>query len=110
MASESRDDLGVREFQKLIEDVYGSKDRARGLAGTFLWFVEETGELARALKRGEPNSPNLREEFADVFAWLSTLASIAGVDLAAAALEKYGKGCPRCAASPCACAEKSRLK
>jgi hypothetical protein len=32
MASESRDDLGVREFQKLIEDVYGSKDRARGLA------------------------------------------------------------------------------
>ena len=98
--------LTVRGFQDLIERTFGAKDRARGLAGTFMWFAEETGELARALKRGAADPANLREEFADVFAWLSTLASIAGVDLAEAATEKYGRGCPRCDAVPCTCPEK----
>jgi NTP pyrophosphatase (non-canonical NTP hydrolase) len=87
-------------FQRRIEALYGARDRARGLEGTFLWFVEEVGELARALKRGEPG--NLREEFADVLAWLVTLASMAGVEIAGAA-EKYARGCPRCRATPCAC-------
>ena len=43
------------------------------------------------------------EEFADVFAWLATLASISGVDLEAAACAKYGAGCPRCGGKPCRC-------
>jgi NTP pyrophosphatase (non-canonical NTP hydrolase) len=38
-----------------------------------------------------------------VLAWLSTLASIAGVDLEAAARKKYEAGCPRCKETPCAC-------
>lgn len=87
-------------FQRTIEDLYGSRDRSRGVDGTFLWFVEEVGELARALK-GE-DAQNLREEFADVLAWLATLASLAGVDLAGAA-QKYARGCPRCGATPCDC-------
>jgi NTP pyrophosphatase (non-canonical NTP hydrolase) len=90
----------VRAFQHLIEAIYGSRDRARGLATTFMWFVEEVGELSRALRRSD--RANLREEFADVFAWLVTLASIAGVDLSDAS-NKYLRGCPRCAAAPCAC-------
>ncbi len=91
---------GIREFQRGIEAAYLSRDRARGLSGTFLWFAEEVGELARALKRGEPR--NLREEFADCLAWLSTLASLAGVDLEEAAA-RYEAGCPRCGAVPCRC-------
>jgi NTP pyrophosphatase (non-canonical NTP hydrolase) len=43
------------------------------------------------------------EEFADVLAWLSTLATLLKVDLEEAALAKYGKGCPRCDTLPCAC-------
>jgi len=43
------------------------------------------------------------EEAADVLAWLSTICSLSGVDLEEAALAKYGKGCPRCAAIPCSC-------
>ena len=101
--------LTVRRFQQLIEETYGAKDRGRGLAGTFMWFAEEVGELARALKRKSPDRDNLHEEFADVFAWLATLASIADIDLAEAATRKYGAGCPRCSASPCACEEKSRF-
>ncbi len=103
------DQLSVRGFQELIEHVYGAKDRVRGLAGTFMWFAEEVGELARALKKKSPDRDNLHEEFADVFAWLATLASIAEIDLAEAAVKKYGRGCPRCSASPCACEEKSRF-
>jgi NTP pyrophosphatase (non-canonical NTP hydrolase) len=102
--------MTVRGFQELIETTYGAKDRGRGLAGTFMWFAEEVGELARALKRKTPDRDNLHEEFADVFAWLATLASIAEIDLAEAAARKYGRGCPRCDAAPCACEEKSRFK
>jgi NTP pyrophosphatase (non-canonical NTP hydrolase) len=93
--------MKIREFQQMIERIYGEKDRARGLAGTYMWFGEEVGELTRALRRG--NERELAGEFADVLAWLSTLASMAGVDLEAAATAKYAEGCPRCASAPCAC-------
>jgi len=95
--------MTIREFQALIEAVYGAKDGARGTAGTFMWFTEEVGELSRALRRG--NRAELEAEFADVLAWLSTLASLHGVDLQAAAAAKYASGCPRCHATPCACRE-----
>ncbi len=99
--------MTVGEFQRLIDATFGAKDRGRGLEGTFMWFTEEVGELSRALRRNV-RGPPLETEFADVLAWLSTLASIAGVDLEAAALAKYGGGCPRCRAIPCRCAEPAR--
>jgi NTP pyrophosphatase (non-canonical NTP hydrolase) len=102
------EDPTVRGFQTVIEQTFGSKDRARGLAGTFMWFTEEVGELARALKKNPPDDANLSEEFGDVFAWLATLASIAGVDLAEAS-RRYLEGCPRCRSIPCACAERTRF-
>jgi NTP pyrophosphatase (non-canonical NTP hydrolase) len=95
--------MNIRDFQQLIERIYGAKDGARGTAGTFMWFSEEVGELSRALRRGRREE--LEAEFADVLAWLSTLASLHGVDLDAAAAAKYGAGCPRCHATPCACHE-----
>lgn len=82
--------MTVRGFQKLIYDRYFASDNARGTAGTFLYLTEEFGELATALANcNRPNRPasedereNLEEEFADVLAWLATLANINGVDLA----------------------------
>ena len=94
--------MNIAEFQKKIEDIYYARDSARGLAGTHMWFCEEVGELTRALRRD--NRAELEGEFADVLAWLATLASIANIDLEQAAQKKYGKGCPRCHAAPCACA------
>ncbi len=91
----------LTDFQKRIEEIYLERDKARGLEGTCLWFVEEVGELVRALRRGERE--NLVEEFSDCMAWLATLASITGVDLEAAAWSKYEGGCPRCGGTPCAC-------
>ncbi len=94
---------GLRAFQKQIEAIYLERDQRRGLQGTLLWFVEEVGELVRALRRGERD--NLEEEFGDCLAWLSTLASISGIDLARVGFDKYGDGCPRCSATPCVCRE-----
>ncbi len=83
----SRDDITIAAFQKHIADRYEKHDRARGTAGTWLHFSEEVGELARALARND--RANLEEEFADVLAWLCTLANINDVDLAASVKKKY---------------------
>jgi len=80
-------DLTLAGFQKHIFDRYETVDRARGTPKTFLWFVEEIGELATALNGTD--RANLEEEFADVIAWLCTLANINDVDLAAAVTKKY---------------------
>lgn len=95
--------MSIAEFQRLIEEIYGAKDKARGTADTFMWLTEEVGELSRALRR--QGRAELEGEFADVFAWLATLASIEGVDLAEVVAAKYGAGCPRCSGTPCACTE-----
>ncbi len=93
--------MDIRAFQKQIEAIYYERDSARGLAGTHMWFCEEIGELTRALRRD--TREELAGEFADVLAWLATLASIAGIDLEEAALAKYESGCPRCSGTPCVC-------
>ncbi len=71
--------MHISEFQDLILKKYGNRDRQRGTAATFMWFIEEVGELATLLASdGEKDKD---EEFADVFAWLCTLANINDVDL-----------------------------
>jgi NTP pyrophosphatase (non-canonical NTP hydrolase) len=93
--------LSLTQVQKIIRDTYDSKDRRRGVEGTFMWFMEEVGELSAALRSG--TDAERAAEFADVVAWLATLANIAGVDLDAAVQAKYGKGCPGCRQIPCVC-------
>ena len=93
--------LTLSTFQELIRRTYGLKDSQRGVEGTFMWFMEEVGELAAALRSGTP--AERAAEFADVLAWLATLANGVNVDLEAAVNEKYGLGCPGCGAIPCAC-------
>jgi NTP pyrophosphatase (non-canonical NTP hydrolase) len=94
--------MTLSELQSLIRDTFGAKDANRGTAGTFMWFIEEVGELADALRANRPKA-HTAAEFADVLAWLATLANIAGVDLEDAVRTKYGTGCPECHRSPCAC-------
>lgn len=81
--------MEIREFQSLIAERYEQRDRERGVPRTFLWFMEEVGELATAL--ASQDQSNRQEEFADVFAWLCTLANISDVDLAQAC-RKYTDG------------------
>lgn len=94
--------MTISEFQDMIRRTYHERDRARGLEKDALWFVEEVGELAEAIRKGDRRG--MEEEMADVLAWLATLASLTNIDLEHAALTKYGHGCPRCHAIPCTCA------
>lgn len=94
---------GIGEFQNLIKEEYFHKDSQRGLAKTFIWFTEEIGEMARAIRTADKK--HLKEEFADVLAWLCTLANLTDVNLEKAALAKYERGCPRCGGKPCRCEE-----
>ena len=96
--------MNLRDFQSRLAETYGHKDRARGSAGTFMYLMEEVGELAEALR--EPAKHDLEGEFADCVAWLTSLANVAGIDLAAAVEKKYGNGCSRCGKAPCICLTK----
>jgi len=94
----SPDPLKLAEFQQLIHDRYYKADSQRGTPGTFMWLIEEVGELATTLHKVKGEAPHtsggstqedLEGEFADVLAWLCTLANINDVDLASAVRRKY---------------------
>lgn len=101
-ASPGPGQITFNAFQKLIHDRFHKTDSARGAVATFLWLMEEVGELATAIQENSPSSipgtptrtptpeqrANLEEEFADVLAWLTTIANVMNVDLEKA-LEKY---------------------
>ncbi|MGL6194452.1 MAG: MazG nucleotide pyrophosphohydrolase domain-containing protein [Thermoguttaceae bacterium] len=95
--------ITIKDFQELIHKMYFEKDNERGVAGTFMWLMEEVGELSTALRDG--TNEERSEEFADVYAWLATLANIVGVDLTEAIAKKYGQGCPGCGLFICNCAD-----
>jgi len=91
----------VREFQDMMRRIYFHRDSERGAVGTFDWLVEEVEELGEALK--EKNKKAMEDEFADVFAWLASLANVVNVDLEKAAITKYDNRCPKCGQTPCKC-------
>lgn len=93
--------MRIKDAQDIIARTYFERDSKRGLGRTFIWFVEEVGELAKALRKG--NKEGLKGEFADVLAWLLSIGEIAGIDVEEAFAEKYGIGCPVCKEVPCVC-------
>ncbi|MEZ6059087.1 MAG: MazG nucleotide pyrophosphohydrolase domain-containing protein [Planctomycetaceae bacterium] len=98
--------MTLDELQSLIDRMYSRKDEARGVEGTFMWLMEEIGELSAALREGPKEE--LAKEFADVLAWLATIANVAGVNLTEAMHQKYGNGCPGCGAMVCECADSEK--
>ncbi len=92
--------MQLSELQDLIDRTFGDRDRARGVPSSVAWLCEEVGELAQAVRKGTHEQRVL--EFADVVAWVVSLANQMGVDLDDA-LQRYAGGCPRCSSIPCAC-------
>ena len=92
--------MELSEFQRWMEERYGERDRKRGIDRTFAWFVEEVGEVSRALRKGDP--ADLEHEIGDAMAWLVSVANLAGVDVEEA-VRRYAESCPKCGASPCTC-------
>jgi len=96
-----RTPITIADFQGLIREMYLRKDVERGIDGTFMWLASEIGELAAALRSGSRQEQ--MEEFADVLAWLTTIANVAEINLTEAVRQKYGSGCPGCGKLVCVC-------
>lgn len=92
--------MDIAKFQKIIKDIYYAKDSQRGAASTFSWFVEEVGELAKDIRKGEKKAQAY--ELGDVLAWLVSIANILEIDLTET-IQRYTQGCPKCKATPCSC-------
>jgi NTP pyrophosphatase (non-canonical NTP hydrolase) len=93
--------MEIKSAQSLMLNIYGERDRSRGSGQTFLWLIEEVGEMAEALRQCDEGG--LIEEFADVLAWLFSLGNVLGVDLEDAFCKKYDGVCPKCKNMPCEC-------
>jgi NTP pyrophosphatase (non-canonical NTP hydrolase) len=93
--------MHIHEFQEMMRHLYFQRDSERGIKGTFDWLVDEVEELWDTLEKGDKEASE--KEFADVIAWLASLANITGIDLEKAALEKYPGKCPKCEQAPCRC-------
>lgn len=91
----------LAELQQKMEAIYGARDRARGVPATVAWLAEEMGELAKAVRKG--TRAEQLHELGDVLAWLASLANQLDLSLDEA-VARYANGCPRCEATPCACA------
>ncbi len=92
--------MEISELQSILRRTYQERDAGRGQDATFRWMAEEVGELARALRTGD--RAELVHEFGDVLAWLTSLATLAGVELEESAA-RYADGCPKCGRIPCGC-------
>ncbi len=93
--------MHIREFQEMMRRLYFQRDSERGIEGTYAWLVDEVEELREALAKGDREEAG--KEFADVLAWLASLANITGINLEEAAVGKYSGKCPKCSHSPCQC-------
>ncbi len=82
-------DCGIRAVQEAMRRAFLARDRARGLHATLVWLVEEVGELAEAVNKGDTRLA--MEEIADIIAWTLSIANLLGVDACEALLAKYGK-------------------
>ena len=92
--------MELAELQRLMVDTYGDQDRARGLSASIAWLTEEVGELAQAVRKGNPDQQ--LHELGDVLAWVASIAAQLDLSLDDAAA-RYAEGCPRCHAIPCTC-------
>jgi NTP pyrophosphatase (non-canonical NTP hydrolase) len=82
--------MEISVFQDLIQKKYGQKDSERGVAKTFMWLIEEVGELASAMK--EEDKEQIEKELADVIAWTFSLANLLRLDVEEILRKKYGDG------------------
>ena len=101
--------MKISEFQRLMKDLYFHQDSKRGIEKTFIWLVEEVGELARTLKEDKNlDLIKISEEIADIIAWTCSLSNLLDVDLEKALIDKYPNKCLKCNSAPCQCSNLSR--
>jgi len=93
--------MQINEFQSMMKQIYFHRDSERGTIGTYKWLSDEVKELEAAIRMQDHKA--MVDEFADVLAWLASLANIVGIDLEKAATSKYDGKCPKCHKALCQC-------
>lgn len=95
------------EWQSMFKGLYGSRHRIIGTVDTLAFhFVEELGEVAREIRLRDYHA--CRREMADVFSWILSLATKAGVTIGDFSVDEtlwrvYPGVCKRCSDNPCTC-------
>ncbi len=102
--------MKISDFQKLMKDLYFHQDSKRGIKNTFVWLVEEIGELATIIKEKEIDKEKASEELADVCAWINSIANLLDINMETALLHKYPNKCLKCNNNPCRCSTRSGIK
>ncbi|MHA1804846.1 MAG: MazG nucleotide pyrophosphohydrolase domain-containing protein [Promethearchaeota archaeon] len=97
--------MKLSKIQELIHELYFQKDKKRGVQGTFVWLVEELGEVANIIKKKDLNAEKIAQELADILAWTCSLANLLNIDLESAFKTKYPSKCIKCGTNPCTCEE-----
>ncbi len=95
--------MRISDFQKLIKNLYFHQDFKRGVDGTFIWLIEEVGELTKVLKNQKIDKEKASEELADIIAWSHSIANLLDINLEVALLKKYPNKCVKCNKNPCCC-------
>lgn len=95
--------MKISDFQKLMKEIYLHRDSERGINRTFIWLVEEIGELANLIKDENFEKKLISDEIADIIAWTNSLANLLDINIEKALLEKYPNQCIKCKSSPCQC-------
>ncbi|MHA1689666.1 MAG: MazG nucleotide pyrophosphohydrolase domain-containing protein [Promethearchaeota archaeon] len=95
--------MNLSKIQELIHKLYFQKDKKRGVQGTFIWLVEELGEVANLIKKNDLDTDKIAEELADILAWTCSLANLLNIDLESAFYTKYPSKCLKCGNNPCTC-------
>lgn len=108
-------DWTLADWSKHMSDVYGERNRRKGIDYVMGRLTNEIGELlslAMRLPELEGNQEQTLHEFslelADVISWIMTSANVLSVDLEQAVARRYKNGCTSCQAIPCTCAHFSR--
>jgi len=97
--------MNVSDFQNLLKELYLHRDSKRGIKNTFIWLIEEIGEVANLLKEQRLNKEKASQEIADVIAWTISIANLLEIDVEKALNEKYPNKCIRCNKKPCECSK-----
>ena len=93
--------MNIKDFQDMMKKIYIHHDSKRGIKATYEWLKSEVEELGEAIEKGGKDEVEL--EFADVLAWLCSLANLLNVSLEEVALRRYSGKCPKCKSAPCIC-------
>lgn len=108
MTSQQRN-WSLRNWQEHLANVYGPTNAEKGMWYVMTRLAIETNELVAEEDRVPMSTPddirrNYALEVADTMAWTMAAATLLGVDLQEASLERFGNGCPACGSVPCRCA------